>query len=211
MKLIVVSSPNKTKSEIGYIIEFMNLGLDAFHVKKKSFTRKQMKEYLTMIPPEYRDRVVLHSHYSLASRFGLKGIHISSHKKHNTVLGNFKFWFARYFRRNLALSKSFHSIQSLINDKDKYDYVFLSPVFDRHDMQDFSAAYSEKQLRSVLYKTKHNVIALGGVVLNRIELARRTGFAGVAVHSALWKEKKDRVKMLAELLQETKRVEKEVN
>lgn len=211
MKLIVVSSPNKTKSEIGYLIEFLNLGLDAFHVKKKSFTRKQMKEYIRMIPPEYRDRIVIHSHYSLASKFGLKGIHISSHKKHNTVIGNFKFWFARYFRRNLSLSKSFHSIQSLINDKSKYDYVFLSPVFDRHDMQDFSAAYSEKQLRSVLYKTKHMVVALGGVVENRIELARRTGFGGVAIHSALWKEKNDRVKMLSNLIAEAKRVEREIN
>ncbi len=211
MKLIVVSSPNKTKSEIGYIIDFMKLGLDVFHVKKKKFTRKQMVEYLSMIPEEYRDRIVLHTHYSLASKFRLKGIHISSHKKYNTYWGRFRFTFARYFRRNLTLSKSFHSIQSLINDTSTYDYVFLSPVFDRHEMQEFSAAYSEKQLRSLLYKTKHHVIALGGVTQDRVELAKRTGFSGVAIHSTIWKERNDRVGLFAQTMEEVQRVTKEVN
>ena len=82
MKLIVISSPNKSKSEIGYLIDFMKIGLDVFHVKKKNFSRKQMVEYLSMIPEEYRNRLVLHNHYSLASKFNLRGIHISSHKKH---------------------------------------------------------------------------------------------------------------------------------
>lgn len=211
MKLVVVSSPNKTKSEIGYIIEFMNMGLDAFHVKKKRFTRKQMAEYLSMIPKEYRNRIVLHSHYGLASKFGVKGIHISSHKKHNTFWGNLSFWYARHFKKNLSLSKSFHSIQSLLNDKANYDYVFLSPVFDRHEMQEFSAAYSEKQLRSLLYKTKHSVIALGGVTQPRVELARRTGFSGVALHSTIWREKNDRVKLFADIYKEARRVEAEVS
>jgi thiamine-phosphate pyrophosphorylase len=211
MKLIVISSPNKSKSEIGYLIDFMKIGLDVFHVKKKNFSRKQMVEYLSMIPEEYMNRLVLHNHYSLASKFNLRGIHISSHKKHTSFWGNIRFGIARFFKPNLKLTKSFHSIQSLVNDKKQYDYVFLSPVFDRHEMQEFSAAYSEKQLRSVLYKTKHEVIALGGVSYSRIELARRTGFEGIAIHSAIWKEKHDRTGMFDEIYRETKRVEKQVN
>lgn len=211
MKLIVVSSPNKSKSEIGYIIHFMKLGLDYFHVKKKKFSRKQMVEYLKMIPPEYRSRIILHSHYSLATKFKLGGIHISSHKKHTSFIGNIQFGIARLLKPNLKLTKSFHSIQSLVNDKRNYEYVFLSPVFDRHEMQEFSAAYFEKQLRNVLYKSKHNVIALGGVSLPRIEVARRTGFDGVAVHSTIWKEKNDRVQMFSELAKETQRVSTQIN
>jgi thiamine-phosphate pyrophosphorylase len=211
MKLIVVSSPNKSKSEIGYLIDFMKIGIDVFHVKKKKFTRRQMVDYLSMIPEEFRSRVVLHSHYSLATRFNLRGIHISSHKKHTSFWGDIIFGIARYFKRNLKLTKSFHSIQSLVNDKKQYDYVFLSPVFDRHEMQEFSAAYSEKQLRSVLYKSRHQVIALGGVIYSRIGLAKRTGFEGVAIHSAIWKEKHDRSAMFEEIYKETKRVEEQVN
>jgi len=211
MKLIVVSSPNKSNSEIGYLIDFMKIGVDVFHVKKKKFTRKQMVEYLTMIPEEYRSRIVLHSHYSLASRFNLRGIHISSHKKHTSFWGNIRFGIARYLKPNLKLTKSFHSIQSLMNDKKQYDYVFLSPVFDRHEMQEFSAAYSEKQLRSVLYKSQHEIIALGGVIYKRIELARRTGFGGIAIHSAIWKEKNDRSGMFRDMYEETRRVAEQVN
>ena len=104
-------------------------------------------------------------------------------------MSNVHYYMSKIFAPSLKISKSYHSIHSMVNDKKKYDYVFLSPVFDNHDISVFSAAFSEKQLRSVLYKTHHKVMALGGVRKERIELARRSGFAGVALHSTIWKEK----------------------
>jgi len=99
----------------------------------------------------------------------------------------------------------------MVHDKKNYDYVFLSPVFDHHDISVFSAAFGEKQLRAVLYKSKHEVIALGGVRTERIELARRTGFAGVALQSAVWKEKLNRLNKFKEISSEVQRVILEVN
>lgn len=211
MKLIVISSPNKSKSEIRHIVDFFENGLDVFHIKKKGYSRSKMKEYIEMIPHKYYDRLVLHSHYDLAKKFNLRGIHISRHKKRRKFVSNVHYYVSKIIAPSLKISKSYHSIHSMVHDKKKYDYVFLSPVFDHHDISVFSAAFGEKQLRSVLYKTEHEVIALGGVRTERIELSRRTGFSGVALHSAVWKEKNHRLKKFKEIASEVQRVILEVN
>ncbi|MBD79458.1 MAG: hypothetical protein CL840_11105 [Crocinitomicaceae bacterium] len=211
MKLIVISSPNKSRSEIKHVVDFFENGLDVFHIKKKGFSRSRMKEYIRMIPRKYHDRLVLHSHYSLAKQFGLRGIHISRHKKRRKFISVVHYYIAKIIAPGLKISKSYHSIHSMVNDKKNYDYVFISPVFDHHDISVFSAAFGEKQLRSVLYKSKHEVIALGGVRTERIELARRTGFSGIALHSAIWKEKTHRLQKFMEVSNEVQRVVREVN
>lgn len=200
MKLIVISSPNKSNSEIRHIIDFCENGLEIFHIKKKGFSNKKMKEFIELIPKKYHDRLVLHSHFHLAVKYPVRGIHIGTKRKVK-LFSVIKSIYARVMRRNLKVSKSFHSIQSLNSDKKSYDYVLLSPIFDRHDMQLFSAAFSEKQLRNTLFKTNHNVIAFGGVREDRVALARRTGFAGVAVHSELWREKSNRLSKFKSLME----------
>lgn len=212
MKLIVISSPNKSKSEIRHIIDFFDIGMDVFHVKKKGFSKSKMIDYIESIPMEYRNRIVLHSHFGLAKRFNLKGVHISSHtKKKRSLFASIKHFYIRMVNRKQIVSKSYYSIQSMMEDKGKYEYVFLSPIFDRHDVYDFSAAFSEKQLRRTLFKANKNVVALGGVNANRIELARRTGFTGVALHSTVWKEKADRMGLIQEIRNELDRVAREVS
>jgi thiamine-phosphate pyrophosphorylase len=211
MKLIVISSPNKSKSEIRHIIDFFENGLEVFHIKKKGFNRAKMEEYISSIPQKYHDKLVLHSHYNLASKYHLRGIHISRHKRKRKWMSTVHYYISKLFAPKLKISKSFHSIHSMIYDKKKYDYVFLSPVFDSHDIGVFSASFSEKQLRSVLYKTHHRVIALGGVSTDRVEVARRSGFAGIALHGAIWREKKDRLGKFNEIKKEAERVSLEVN
>lgn len=211
MKLIVVSSANKSKSEIRHIVDFFEGGMDLFHIKKKGFSKRKMEDYIKMIPKKYHSKLVLHSHYGLASKYSLRGIHISRSKKNKKGLGSIRYWYTKLFNGKLHISKSFHSIQGMVNDSKKYDYVFLSPVFDNHNMSVFSAAFSEKQLRNVLYKTKHNVVALGGVTTERVEVARRTGFYGTALHSTIWREKADRAGVFNAIANETARVAKEVN
>ncbi|MCB0481886.1 MAG: thiamine phosphate synthase [Flavobacteriales bacterium] len=210
MKLIVISSPNKSNSELKHIINFFENGLEIFHIKKKGFTNAKMIEFINSIPRKYHERLVLHSHYHLAVKFSVRGIHKGSKRKFK-FFSVIKFYYARFFGRSLRVSKSFNSIQSLTSDKGKYDYVLLSPIFDRHDMQEFSAAYSEKQLRNVLFKCQHNVIAFGGVKESRVNLARRTGFDGVAVHSDIWREKQNRLAKFIGLINAVKEAEKNIN
>jgi thiamine-phosphate pyrophosphorylase len=115
------------------------------------------------------------------------------------MLNIFHYYYARLFSKGLKVSKSFHSIQSLISDTNSYEYVILSPVFDKHEMQLFSAAFSEKQLRNTLFKSKHKVIALGGISEEKVDVARRTGFYGIALHGLIWKEKNNRLERFIEI------------
>ncbi|MGY8952163.1 MAG: hypothetical protein ACKVJP_02205, partial [Flavobacteriales bacterium] len=110
MKLIVISSANKSKSEVRHIIGFFENGLDIFHIKKKGYSRAKMKEYIEMIPNQYYDRLVLHSHYDLAKKFNLRGIHISRHKKRKKFVSNLHYYIFKILAPSLKISKSHHSI-----------------------------------------------------------------------------------------------------
>ena len=87
----------------------------------------------------------------------------------------------------------FHSLEELTAHKGKYEYAFLSPVFDsiskegykskfRHRLHRFSQIKSEL-IRAISGKA---VIALGGIDEDKIETCRELGFAGVAVLGAIW-------------------------
>lgn len=88
----------------------------------------------------------------------------------------------------------FHSLEELENYKGKYEYTFLSPIFDSiskpgykskfsHELHEFSRIKLEL-IRAISGK---NIIALGGIDEDKIKICRELGFAGVAVLGAIWK------------------------
>ena len=52
-------------------------GLPRLHVRKPGWSRAELADYLQAIEPQYRPRLVLHSHYDLAPAYGLGGIHLT--------------------------------------------------------------------------------------------------------------------------------------
>ena len=53
-------------------------GLESLHIKKPGFSKKQLKKYIELIPTKHHNKIIIHSHYSLALRYNLKGIHLSN-------------------------------------------------------------------------------------------------------------------------------------
>jgi len=200
MKIVVISSANKSTSEIDYIIKFLQSGADYFHIKKKGFSKKKMKRYLEQIPNEFRHRLILHSHYGLAIKYKLGGIHLSSKQRKRWFRNALRFLWYRLMHPRLIYTTSYHSIQGLVDAKRKYHYVFLSPVFDIHEMTTFSAAYSEAQLIKTLKKSKQEVIALGGVNASNVATAFKAGFEGIALHGIIWREKLHRHQKFEEVI-----------
>src|ERR1051325_6774447 len=78
----------------------------------------------------------------------------------------------------------FHSLKKLENNKEKYDYAFLSPIFDSISKNGYKASFDLQEVKAKIKEKK--IIALGGVDDSKIETCRELGFAGVAVLGAIW-------------------------
>lgn len=199
MKVIILSNSEKFKSEIDIVIRMFNSGLEVFHLRKPKFSYNRMREYIEAIPIKYHDRIMIHSHWKLATKYNLKGVHLTKRLRRDKLK---TWWWLRMLklkRPNICISTSFHSLLSMIEDDRDYTYVFLSPIFDSISKKGYGAAFSHDNLRATILKSKHNVIALGGVQSDRIQMARELGFDGVALLGSIWKKDVDPVRMFEEV------------
>ena len=177
MKLIVISSPVDLNNEHELLGSLFETGLGCFHLRKPEYSEMQMEAYLQSVPGKYHKKIMLHAHYPLAEKYNLKGIH---HTK--TIPG--------YFKEGLTVSASVHSIKEIEESK-KYDYVFLSPLFDSISKPGYTGNFDFGELKNFLQRLKmqHShpeVIALSGIDENNITIAHETGFDGVAVLGSIW-------------------------
>ena len=88
----------------------------------------------------------------------------------------------------------FHSLEELKSYKgEKYNYAFLSPIFDSISKKDYKSKFSHRlhkfsQIKSELISAISGkaVVALGGIDESKIETCREFGFTGIAVLGAIW-------------------------
>ncbi|MFT7614417.1 MAG: thiamine-phosphate pyrophosphorylase [Parvicellaceae bacterium] len=207
MKLVVFSSKEKTTSEIPFVIQMFENGLETFHLRKPRFGTKELEEYISAIPKEYRSRVIIHSHHELAAILKLKGIHYSRTHRKKGLNGKAKFGITRLAHRKMKFTKSCHALSSIQEDIRKYDYVFLSPVFDSISKEDYKSKFSLTKTKEVLDKTRQTVYALGGLNPSNIELAVKTGFDGIALLGYVWESKKNPLEAFLEVKLKLKEIE----
>ena len=186
MKLIVISPSKKQENEVPFLLNMFEQGLTTYHIRKKTFSTRQLKNLIEEIPKKYHTRLVIHSHHELALRYDLKGIYISrSHKKRKIRLWFFMNWL-KLWKNNIEVSITFRSIEDVFDFNQLYNYIFLSPIFDTIS-GNFQSAFSDYNLKPTLKNTKYKVVARGGVSITTIQKAHELGFAGVAFYSSIWK------------------------
>lgn len=92
----------------------------------------------------------------------------------------------------------FHSLEELkqFRPSSTSQIAFLSPVFDSISKQGYKSEFSEQMNKFTQLKPElmaeikgRNLIALGGIDTDKIELARKVGFKGVASLGAIWNSK----------------------
>jgi len=190
MKLIALSSSSKLSSEIKEITGLFDHGLEILHVRKPKFSTQAMEEYISLIPEHYRDRVMIHSKHRLAAKYKLRGVHLTrSHRKRKLKTWlNLKYIKAK--NPNLKISTSFHTLEDLSEEKEQFDYVFLSPVFDSLSKGNYQGKFSNNNLDVIFEGLNQQVIALGGIDVDKVAQVKQMGFAGMALHGALWESDK---------------------
>ncbi|MGZ3865732.1 MAG: thiamine phosphate synthase [Bacteroidia bacterium] len=182
-QIVVITSEHFPKNEILHIKKLFAAGLKILHVRKPKAKKEELNEFLTQIPVKFRDRIVIHDHYSLIREFRLKGAHLPEHVRNSKIKISF-------LKKNKIkiVSTSFHSIKSLKQTRRKYEYFFLSPVFDSISKQDYKSNFKLTELKAHLKKQK-NAIALGGVTDKNIASTKKAGFRGAAALGYVWKGK----------------------
>lgn len=178
--VIVISNPTAIADEQVISKQLFDEGLEVFHVRKKEFSENEMRAFIEQIPEKYFSRLVLHSHYHLAEEYNLKGIHVPVD--------------FNYLASKRSLSVSFHSLDEVEKFENKFDYGFLSPVFDSISKEGYKSKFDFSKLKTYLANRKalNNgtgnglLIALGGIDEDKIDIVKELGFSGIALLGAIW-------------------------
>lgn len=149
----------------------------AFHIRKPTWSTGQVERYIKLLPTEWQNIAVLHSHFELMNLYPLKGIHLSEYNRESMRNDEFS---------TKVISTSFHTINDLLEDSYTYEYVFLSPIFDSISKEGYKAKFSDKELIEVNKSTQHQIIALGGITEQLIDKCRSLGFKGIAILGSFW-------------------------
>ncbi|MGQ0828615.1 MAG: thiamine phosphate synthase [Bacteroidota bacterium] len=190
MKLIVISSSSPIENEVNIVTKLFEAGLETFHLRKHKLSTKKTREFISRIPEHFHNRIVIHSHHDLARRFNLKGIHLTKSHKKNNIRTWLSLKILKLKNPHIVTTTSYSSIGQLLETggRYKYDYVFLSPIFDSLSSK-FQGGFTAYSLKSAIEKTELKVIARGGIDISTIEKAHDIGFDGLAFYSSIWKKK----------------------
>lgn len=200
MKQIIFSYPTPIKNELEKVNTLlMDNEIDFFHLRKPDFDRNDMKAYLNQIDERLHNKVILHSHYGLISKYDVAGINLNKKSLREMaiadevdrcyiqplVLNGNQIEINRIHPNMVTYSAhSFNEINSLPFDT---DYVFLSPIYDSISKQGYESNFKEKdKLKQELNKTTKKVIALGGVTNDKINELKELGFYGYAQLGGFW-------------------------
>jgi thiamine-phosphate pyrophosphorylase len=188
MKIIVISPAINFKNEHEIVVKLFENGLTTYHVRKPLYSLATLKKYIEKMPEQFHNRLVIHSHHTIARKFNLLGVHYSD----KDFQPNFKNWWRekRLASKEKVLIKttSYQKLSALYEKKEmSFDYVFLMPVFDPIT-GNYQSGYYEDGLKNAIQKSKEKIIVLGGVGINKIEKITELGFYGMGLSSCLWEK-----------------------
>ncbi len=171
MLWIVITSPSFSDGEALFISRMLAHGVDLVHLRKPGATENDCAGLLDSLTGDERRRIVIHDFFGLAEPYGLRGIHLNS--RHNEIPAGY----------TGHISRSCHSLDEVRDCKDRYSYVFLSPIFDSVSKQGYNAAFTPEVLAgaSASGLIDNKVVALGGVTPDRLGYLDSLGFGGAAM------------------------------
>jgi len=182
--LLLISLPEESPNEIPTLVQLFEVGLGLFHLRKPDWSEAQLEDYLLAVPAPFRSRIVLHSHYALAQRYALHGLHLPARSRLT--------WRPSLRTAGQSLSTSFHALEEVKQHRRRYDYVLLSPIFDSISKVGYSSTFDLGSLPQALQQLQRRpsyvppVIALGGITAENVSAAQQAGFSGAAVLGAVW-------------------------
>ncbi len=170
---VAITPHNIIEKEARYISIILDYNWDYVHLRHPDASLNEIKHIIEQIPQRLHNRIKLHGHFELCNEFNLGGLHLNH--RCSVVPSNY----------TGNISKSCHSIDEVNNQSSIYDYVTLSPIFDSISKNGYKSSFDKKQLLSI---ETSNVLAMGGITSQNINLLNEYNFAGFAVLGYLFND-----------------------
>ena len=176
MKLIVITTPVFLPDEAAHINALFEAGLEILHLRKPHSSVDEVESLVQSVSEPFRNRIILHEHFGLVEKYGLKGIHLNAR---NPVAPE---------GYHGHISRSCHSLQEVMEWKSSCDYVFLSPIYDSISKEGYGTHFTAEQLQDARLRglIDEKVVALGGICADNIPEVKSFGFGGVALLGDVW-------------------------
>lgn len=173
-KVVVITPEIPFCGETEQIKRVIGSGVFRLHLRHPKADEQTLRHIIEGLTADERKKIVLHDCYNLVDEYNLGGKHLNGrHPKYTSV----------------CTSRSCHSLDEVAASTDM-EYCFLSPIFDSISKSGYASNFSN----DVLLKAKEdgiineNVIALGGITVDKISQVRDYGFGGVAILGSAWKD-----------------------
>ena len=175
MQLVVLSYPTFFTEEIPVLVQLFEAGLELFHLRKHEATRDELEQFIEAIPAKYYARIVVHQHYEMVDKYGLRGIHLNRHTTSD-------------FRpQSGTVSTSLHTLEEVKKITSPLDYAFLSPIFDSVSKKVYKSKFQDHlALEQTVSNSKVPIYALGGMSTCRVAQVGSLGFKGSVVLGNIW-------------------------
>jgi len=158
MKLIALTSPSFFEGEVNFLDFLATEGVDLIHFRKPDAPIDDCERIIANISHHCKAKTVVHQHFSLATKYGLHGIHIN---RRNPSIPPF---------HQGSVSRSCHTLDEVQAYKASCDYVFLSPIFDSISKRGYRSAFTDNMLTEAANRgvIDEKVYALGGISCDNI-------------------------------------------
>lgn len=185
--LYVISLPDREAGAIHEEAQQINALFDAgmmhFHLRKKTWFKKEIIELLNEIDSRHHRKIILHSQPDLVDEFDLAGFHFNKDFPYQEK------WAKTLKSSAKTISVSSHSICDMGEYELEVDYQFVSPVFPSISKENHSDIIERKKLSDyLLLKPKSRFIALSGIEPDNVSEILELGFDGVASIGFIWQK-----------------------
>jgi thiamine-phosphate pyrophosphorylase len=184
-RLVLLTAPTGLPDEPRLLTNLLAHGVERLHLRKPDWSAAQLEELIQVLPSQFYARLVLHAYPHLVRQYQLGGLHLTGIQRaaatHRPAL-----------LPDQTLSTSFHSLAEISQHRRRYDYVFLSPIFDSISKEGYSSGFNlaevQAGLRTLAARPSYRpqVLALGGIEAQNIKQVQQAGFAGAAVLGSIW-------------------------
>jgi thiamine-phosphate pyrophosphorylase len=196
MQIVVISPESADTREIPAVGGLFEAGLERYHVRKPSWESTDLEAWLRALPRDWRTRLILHGHRTLAQELQLGGWHDRDRKSDGSPAG---------------VSRSCHDLPSLRRHLPAYPAILFGPVFPSLSKPGYGPVpgFPWGSLTALLRERgpgDARVLAIGGVTARGLGRCRELGFDGAAVLGAVWGSP-DPLRSYAEIRDEAARLE----
>lgn len=186
MKLVVYTIPYEIINEDKKINYLLENGLDVLHTRKPGYSYKDYEKIISEINPSFYSKIILHDYYSLSKKYPLGGIHIPFNKSKNTFYKLYLKYLKRH-NRNLQISSTVNEPLEVENVSDIVDETYLGPIFMKYSEENTRMRFDQFELKRAVSNCNNNLVALGGITIDKLSLLQQIGFKSVALQSSIWK------------------------